>query len=118
MERAESEVPEGLNSAAEAVQHEARGICEQLAGVEDTSSFSNPSLLTQAGRLFRELDGDLVQQGTLSGPTSLQRQQLDSLKQKVDEQIRLLNQLLEVKVPDLNRRIEEAELPWIRVGEL
>lgn len=118
LKRTGSIVPEELSSAAERVQDEAKGIREQLAGAEGESSFSNPSLQTRASRLFRELDGDLVRQGTLSGPTSTQRQTLRSLERKIDDPISLLNHLVEIKIPDLNRRIQEAELPWIRAGQL
>ncbi len=118
LKRAGSEAPEELSSTAGEVQNEAKEIREQLTGVEGESSFSNPSLQTRVNRLFRELDGDLVQQGTLSGPTPTQRPRLGSLEQKGDEQKGLLNQLVETKVPDLNRRIEEAKLPWIRVSQL
>ncbi len=40
------------------------------------SSFRNPSLASRAGGLFGELEGSEVQQGTLRGPTPVQRERL------------------------------------------
>jgi hypothetical protein len=112
----ENGVPDKLGTSANEVLAAAKQIRAQLVGPNGgRASGGNPSLQRQLGRLFGELDGDEVRQGTLHGPTEAQRQRLASARREVDEQIGRLNELLETSIPDLNRQIGEAKLPWIRI---
>jgi hypothetical protein len=69
----------------------------------------------QVVRLFSEIDGDAVRQGTMDGPTESQRARLTALKAKAEAEFERLDQLVEVSIPQLNQKIEAAKLPWIRI---
>jgi hypothetical protein len=115
LERQMKDVPESLGTALKEVLDECHRIRDQLVGADGRTSFQNPSLQMRLRQLFQDVDGDEVRQGTWHGPTSGQREGVELLKFTVEEQLELLNRILEVKIPDLNQRIEEAKLPWIRV---
>ena len=117
LQEREGESPGPWQSAARELSAEAERIRERLSGPSGGSSFRNPSPERVAGQLFRELDGDQVRQGTLHGPTATERQRLTSITRTVEEQTALLNRLIEFSIPDLNRQIGEANLPWIRAGD-
>ncbi len=112
-------MPETLTAAAQDVLDEARRIRTSLGGRGGRRGGGrrNPNIRSLAGRLFGELDGDAVRQGTFSGPTTTQRNSLASLNRRLDQELSALNSVLETSVPDLNRQIGAAKLPWIRVGE-
>jgi hypothetical protein len=111
----EEGVPETLQTAAKEVMEKAKQIRLQLVGPGGRASFRNPSLQRNLGMLFLELNGDAVRQGTFHGPSKAQRQRFAEHKSQAEEQLGLLNELIETSIPDLNRRIAEAGLPWIRV---
>lgn len=90
-------------------------IQQQLVGSEVSPSFRNPSLQRQVGRLFSEIDGDAVRQGTLDGPTETQKARLAALEAKAESILGRSEQLIQISVPKLNQRIEAAKLPWIRI---
>ena len=85
--------------------------------VQDRSS-TGQSLRSRASRLFTNLDGrvftpfgrNAVRQGTLSGPTLVQRERLASLTRQLDEQLESLNRLSQTAVSDLDRQMNEANL--------
>ena len=109
------EAPEPVRKAAEDVLTETKLVQTQLVGPGGRSSFRHPSLQMQVGRLFSEIDGDAVRQGTFHGPTAVQNARLVTLKQKADVELERLEQLTGTTVPELNRQIEAAKLPWIRI---
>jgi hypothetical protein len=109
------EAPEPVRTAAEDVLRETKLVQTALVGPGGRSSFRHPSLEMQVSRLFSEIDGDAVRQGTFHGPTAIQRARMTALKQKADGELERLDQLIETTVPELNRKIEAAKLPWIRI---
>ena len=109
------EAPEPLRRAAEDVLNEAKLVQTELVGPGGRSSFRHPSLEMQVGRLFAEIDGDAVRQGTFHGPTAIQSARMATLKQKAGVELERLEQLIETIVPELNQKIEAAKLPWIRI---
>ncbi len=77
---------------------------EPLAG---TRSFRDPTLSTRASRMFTELSGDGVRQGTLHGPTELQRARLSQLNVETDKAIAELEATINMSVPEINRMLKE-----------
>jgi hypothetical protein len=77
---------------------------EPLAG---RRSFRDPTLLTRASRLFTELSGDNVRQGTLHGPTDVQRARLTQLSTEADKAIAELEATINMSVPEINRMLQE-----------
>jgi hypothetical protein len=69
----------------------------------------------QVVRLFSEIDGDAVRQGTMDGPTKSQRARLSVLETKAKSEFERLQQLVEVSIPQFNKEIEALKLPWIRI---
>jgi hypothetical protein len=109
------EAPEELRTSAKDVVSESNSIRTQLVGSGGRPSFRNPSLQMQVGRLFSEIDGDAVRQGTFDGPTKSQRARLAALETKAKSEFERLQQLVEVSIPQLNKEIEALKLPWIRI---
>jgi photosystem II stability/assembly factor-like uncharacterized protein len=109
------DVPETLQTVANEVLEKAKQIRTQVVGPGGRASFRNPSLQRNLGMLFSELDGDAVRQGTFHGPRQVQKERFAEYKSQAEEQLGLLNQLIQTSIPDLNRQITEAGLPWIRV---
>jgi hypothetical protein len=108
-------VPETLQTAANEVLEKAKQIRLQLVGPGGRASFRNPSLQRNIGSLASELEGGGVRQGTFHGPRKAQKERFAEYKSEAEEQLGRLNQLIETSIPDLNRRIAEAGLPWIKV---
>ncbi len=109
------EAPEAVRTSAKDVATEAKSIRTQLVGSGGRPSFRNPSLQMQVGRLFSEIDGDAVRQGTLDGPTESQRARSAALDKKAEVELERLERLIESSIPELNQQIEAAKLPWIRI---
>jgi len=76
---------------------------EPLAG---RRSFRDPTLLARASRLFTELGGDKVRQGTLHGPTEVQRSRLSQLNAEADEAIAELEATIDNAVPQINEMLK------------
>lgn len=76
---------------------------EPLAG---RRSFRDPTLLTRASRLFAEVGGDKVRQGTLHGPTEVQRSRLSQLNTEADEAIAELEATIDNAVPRINEMLK------------
>ena len=121
------EAPEAVISAARTIAEESEKIRRALAGPRRDGTgpfFDRQSLRSRASRLFTNLDGrvftpfgrNAVRQGTLSGPTLVQRERLASLTRQLDEQLESLNRLSQTAVSDLDRQMNEANLPHIKVG--
>ena len=72
----------------------------------ERASFRNPNLLARASRLFGELGGDAVRQGTLHAPTSTQRDRLAALTTEADKAIAALNAIVDEALPSLNEQLE------------
>lgn len=93
------------------------GLVEQLVAakepLEERRSFRNPSLSGQASRLFRELSGDDVRQGTLHGPTPVQRSRLTRLVSEADEAISALETTVNGELPEINDMLR-ARGEWLR----
>jgi photosystem II stability/assembly factor-like uncharacterized protein len=69
------------------------------------SSFRDPSLAIQARSLFGELEGTDVQQGTLHGPTPVQRERLRLLELRSQEALRELEDTIRTSLEELNGRL-------------
>ena len=80
---------------------------EPLAG---RRSFRNPTLSTQASRLFNELSGNEVQQGTLHGPTAVQRTRLTELAREAEQAMQELQAAINAAVPRMNELLRSGEL--------
>ena len=107
------DLPEPLSAAAQEVVREATRIRTSLGGRGGRRGGRNPNIRALAGRLFGELDGDAVRQGTFAGPTMTQKARHASMNNQLDLELAALNIVLEESVPDLNRQISAANLPWI-----
>ncbi len=113
-------------SAARTIAEESEKIRRALAGDGVGPFFGGQSLRSRANRLFTNLDGRVFftpfgnavryPQGTLSGPTRVQRERLASLTRQLDEQLESLNRLSQTAVSDLNRQMNEANLSHIKLG--
>ncbi|HXV60990.1 MAG TPA: hypothetical protein VEK15_09880, partial [Vicinamibacteria bacterium] len=79
---------------------------EPLGG--GSSSFRNPSLAAQATRLYRELEGNQAQQGTLHGPTEVQRERLRRLTQEAEQKLAEHEAVVTSLVSELNERLREV----------
>ena len=106
-----------LKSAADAILEETKQIREQLDGPDEGPSFGNPNLRSLASRLFGELDGDEVRQGTFGGPTAVQRARLDAIDRQLEAQVGALNRVIDTSIPALNASIGSANLQWIQPGQ-
>ncbi len=69
-------------------------------------SFRNPDLMARTSRLFGELDGDAVRQGTLHGPTASQEARLGELEGEAARALETLDESISAKLPELNERLE------------
>jgi len=76
---------------------------EPLAG---RRSFRDPTFSTRASRLFTELSGDNVRQGTLHGPTDVQRARLTQLSTEADKAIAELEATINNAVPRINEMLK------------
>jgi hypothetical protein len=70
------------------------------------SSFRDPSLAAQARSLFGELEGTDVQQGTLHGPTPVQRERLRLLDRRSQEALRGMEDSIRTSLEELNAKLE------------
>jgi len=70
------------------------------------SSFPDPSLAVQARSLFGELEGTDVQQGTLHGPTPVQRERFRLLEARGQEALQGMEDAIRTSLEELNSRLE------------
>jgi len=70
------------------------------------SSFRDPSLAVQARSLFGELEGTEVQQGTLHGPTPVQRERLRILEARAQEALQGAEETIRTSLEELNSKLE------------
>ncbi len=70
------------------------------------SSFRDPSLAVQARSLFGELEGTDVQQGTLNGPTPVQRERLRFLETRSEEALQGLEDAIRTSLEELNAKLK------------
>ena len=75
------------------------------------------NLRSLAGRLFGELDGDEVRQGTFGGPTAVQQARMEAIDRQLDEQVEALNRVIDTSIPALNTSIGSENLQWIQPGQ-
>ncbi len=69
-------------------------------------SFRDPSLAARARSLFAELEGSDVQQGTLHGPTPVQREQLRVLEASGQEALQRTEDTVRIAIEELNSKLE------------
>ncbi len=72
----------------------------------DGGSFRDPSLAVQARSLFGELEGTDVQQGSLHGPTPVQRERMRVLGGRSEEALRGMEDTIRTSLEELNSRLE------------
>jgi len=70
------------------------------------SSFRDPSLAVQARSLFGELEGSDVQQGTLHGPTPVQRERLRLLEAHSQEALQGMEDAIRTSLEELNSKLQ------------
>ena len=70
------------------------------------SSFRDPSLASQTRSLFGELEGTEVQQGTLHGPTPVQRERLRLLEARSQEALREIEEAIRTSLEEINSNLE------------
>lgn len=104
LELLESETDGDVRDALNRLVEQVAAARESLAG---RRSFRDPTLRSQASRLFRELSGDDVRQGTLRGPTPVQRRRLTQLSEAADEMIAALETIVNGWLPEINRMLRE-----------
>ena len=109
------EAPEALRTAASKVLEQAEQIRKELVGLDGRASFRNPSLQGRLSGLFSELDGEGVRQGTFHGPTTQQKELFSGYAGQADVLLTRWRELIDTSIPDLNHRIAEAGLPWIKI---
>jgi hypothetical protein len=114
-EEAAGDVPVSVRTVAKNVLDEAERIRSELVGSGESVSPGNSSLQRDLTAIYTELDGGGVRQGTLHGPRKVQKERYSVFKRQAEGQLELLRGLIETSIPDLNLRIAEAGLPWIRV---
>ena len=107
------DLPAAVTTAANETLEAAKPISERLRGPDDGPAFGNPNLRLLASRLFGELDGAAVRQGTFEGPTPGQRDRLEALRRSLGDAVGEVNDFLAASVPALNEAISTAGLPWI-----
>ena len=107
------ELPAMVTTAANQVLDAVRPLREQLRGPEDGPTFGVPNLRAQASRLFGEIDGGEVRQGTFGGPTAGQQARLGVIRQSLDAAVAESNDVLASTVAALNQVIATAGLAWI-----
>ena len=111
------DLPAAVTAAANDAREAARPIRERLRGPDDGPAFGNPNLRSLASRLFGELDGGTVQQGTFGGPTAGQRDRMAALRRSVDDAVGDVNAFLTSSVPALNEAVATAGLSWIQPAD-
>ena len=72
----------------------------------DDRAFAIRIFLARTSRLFGELSGDAVRQGTLHAPTSTQRNRLAELMTEADKAIAAWNAIVDEALPSLNEQLE------------
>jgi photosystem II stability/assembly factor-like uncharacterized protein len=97
--RKDEEAENGIRSAREEID-KAR---KPIGG--GTPSFREPSLSAQASALAGELEGGGVQQGTLHGPTPVQRERLSLLEKKSEAAIAHLEEVSTRVLAGVNERL-------------
>ena len=107
------DLPAAVTTAANETLEAAKPIRERLRGPVDGPAFGNPNLRSLASRLFNELDGAAVRQGTFGGPTTGQRDRLEALRRSLDDAVGEVNDFLAASVAALNEAISTAGLSWI-----
>ena len=70
------------------------------------ASFQDPSLAIQARTLFGELEGTDVQQGTLHGPTPVQRERFRLLQTRSQEALRVMEDTVRTTLDELNSKLD------------
>lgn len=109
------ETPQALRTAASEVLERAEQIRKELVGSGGRASFRNSSLQRRLSGLFSDLDGEGVRQGTFHGPTTQQKELFSGYAGQADVQLTRWRELIDTSIPDLNCRIAEAGLPWIKI---
>ena len=116
MNGADADLPGSVETAADEVIEETRQIRERLRGSGTGGFGGGDNLRSLAGRLYGELDGVVVQQGTFGAPTVVQRDRMAALTRDLDDTLMSLNRLIETTIPALNTTVGAAGVNWIRPG--
>ena len=111
LEREANKISEILEAGDEDVRTALKDLEDAVAAAKEplagTRSSRDPTFSTRATRLFTELSGDNVRQGTLHGPTEVQRARLTDLNTEADEAIAELEAAINTSVPEINRMLQE-----------
>jgi photosystem II stability/assembly factor-like uncharacterized protein len=72
----------------------------------ERSSFRDPTLAAHATRLFSELEGSEVQQGTLHGPTPVQRERFLLLEASGEKALQRMDSEIASSIDELNAKLQ------------
>jgi hypothetical protein len=113
-------VPSSVTTAADAVATQARNLQRRLGGQQQSAGGEeggggggSGTLRGRATGLFNEIDGNAVQQGTLTGPTAVQIERLQQLADDVKAAAGELDRLIGTSIPSLNAEMDKAGIPRI-----
>jgi photosystem II stability/assembly factor-like uncharacterized protein len=84
-------------------------------GGEEGGGFGG-GVRSQVNGLVGELEGSGVQQGTLSGPTAVQRARLGAATGEVDKLVTDVDKILREDVGRLNAELDRLKIPRVNVG--
>ena len=82
-------------------------------GGEEGGGGGGGGLRGRAGGLFSALDGSGIHQGTLSGPTAAQREQLAAVQKEAQALGSAIDRALDTDLAALNEAIARAKIPRI-----
>jgi photosystem II stability/assembly factor-like uncharacterized protein len=112
-------VPPAVTTAAAAALEQLRELQRKVGpsgggGDGDEGGGGGGGLRGRINNLFTEIDGaqpTAPQQGTLTGPTTNQKQRLDEAITEWNAVLAELNNLITTKIPELNQQITRANIP-------
>jgi photosystem II stability/assembly factor-like uncharacterized protein len=108
-------VVESASRVAGSVEQLQRRIGGGGGGGEEEGGFGGGSLRGQVNSLINEIEGGGVQQGTLSGPTAVQRARLAAAQGEVDKLQSEADRVLGADLNRLNEEIDRLKIPRVIV---
>ena len=117
-------VPTGISEAVNSIQQTTRAELQKIVGqrggpgaAESEGGYSGGGLTSSVNGLVMEIDGDVVRQGTLMGPTAVQNQRLDQISAEFNGVLDEINKLITVAIPDLNTQMNKSGIPRLTPPE-
>ena len=98
-----------LYGEAHALEKSAKDLRDKLTGNREREMMSEPGIVSVSQRLYVAGWGDRTQ---AFGPTDHQRENFEIAQDDYAEIRKALQQMFHVDLPDLQRRLDEAGVPW------